>query len=624
MMAPRKHSGRDPKKALGQKLALGPGPIVRRPQSHNLVICGSTDDQDYGWIFGDFMGICSALNEYHIRGDFLSCFPLKAHFDFLQQQTPPIKTIKFGYFWPNRVNALHTYSKERFDRGHLWWMPVKPSELLSRIIDWFTRKQSAAMSGDVINIILEGHGHEENGFMAGESFLYPAMFANLISHFRPKVQVNVFPDFCCSGSFIIKVKQFNPGSCYMAASADAETKSWSHSRSVSGRVRNGRFVTALVMSLANTNSTSSKPWSIQDHEKFMIDQLTRNITPGGKVAIPQFWSSADLDRSLPLNDLLFRHMVSCPSGGRRASGRNPQVEWPTTNLKIQLSLGSTRQLVKNSVSGAVTKVVQDEMARCDTTLGYPPDIGVHNQMYVKDPDWRGILRNLYWRFQRQYVVWEIYLILADRGFVEASALTLPMDLFSPDKYTRRVTHLLCLFSNILDDDDLAFKGKIALQSTGWDLDLAWLATVIVRSGCEYQELFRAIQESGYLGKMNWKAIELMKELDATRKTENPEDHDEIIDADDIVAPTTQPFGVWLPNGLSIQDAHCLTKSGRGPCLARFHEIEDVFFETEKIEPELLTNESESVAPVDEAAIDNQSEEESSDEQMVPLWLLEES
>ncbi|KAJ5719794.1 hypothetical protein N7493_007372 [Penicillium malachiteum] len=364
--------------------------------------------------------------------------------------------------------------------------------------------------------------------------------------------------------------------------------------------------------MANIRSNPTTPWSIRDHENFMITQLQRNITPGEEITLPIFWSSDDLDPSLPLERLLLRNMVSC-SSGHRAAGRNPQAEWPTTNPKILRS------------------ALMDGMAQCDTKIGYPPDIGVNDQMYMRDPDWRGMLRNLYWRFQRQYVVWEIYLLLADRGFVKASALILPINLFSPNKDTCRIISLLSLFSKIRDDDLLTYGGEIALQNIGWDLGLTWLATVIARTGCEYRELFITIQESGYLGKMNWKAIEMMKELDGTPKPDKPEDGDEKIDADgceetteatsSAAAPTTHPFGMWLPDSLPIQDAHCLTKSGGGPCLTRFHEIEDIFFETEKLESELLKGAQCDGKEMGDEIDFNEARSESDDE-MIPMWFLE--
>ncbi|KAJ5701276.1 hypothetical protein N7488_008824 [Penicillium malachiteum] len=229
---------------------------------------------------------------------------------------------------------------------------------------------------------------------------------------------------------------------------------------MSGRARNGRFTTALVLSMANirSNPTSSTPWSINDYENFMVTQLKRNITHGEQITLPLFWSSDDLDPSHPLERLFFRDMVSF-SSAHSAAGRNPRAEWPTTNPKIRQSPGETSHLPKNAVSGAVTKALMDEMAQCDTKIGYPPDIGINDQMYMREPDCRGMLRNLSWRFQRQYVVWEIYLMLADRGFVEASALTLPMNLFSPSNDTCRIISLLSLFSKIKNDDRLALQRR---------------------------------------------------------------------------------------------------------------------------------------------------------------------
>ncbi|KAJ5715344.1 uncharacterized protein N7483_012525 [Penicillium malachiteum] len=128
----------------------------------------------------------------------------------------------------------------------------------------------------------------------------------------------------------------------------------------------------------------------------------------------------------------------------------------------------------------------------------------------------------------------------------------------------------------------------------------------------------------------------MKELDGTPKPNNPEDGNEIMNADGcegitdasdtVAATTTHPFGVWLPDSLTIQDADCLTKSGSGPCLTRFHEIETIFFETEKLEPDLLAGGLVALSDVkemdDEINVNEGSLE--SDDEMIPMWLVQES
>ncbi|KAJ5798467.1 uncharacterized protein N7503_007763 [Penicillium pulvis] len=611
---------RDRKEALGQAKALGSP--VPRAQSYNLVACTSHNAKADGWIFSDFMGACMLLLDRHVKGDFYSCFPVKEHFEFLAKQPTAIDTIKFGYFGKDRAEALYQYTKDQFDKGDRWWVQVKPGEIRRRIDSWISQKSKLARDGDFVNIFLDGHGHRRHGLKAGSEYLHQQVFAQQISHFCKGVQVNLIMDFCHSGLFKKAVEVLERDDCYIITSCGAPGRSWSNKLSGSGRHRNGRFATALVHAFTS-GGPKTPPYSIQDQEDSIRNRLTRDVTPEATVSSPEFWSGDSVKPTDSVDDIFFRNMVNVSSHGHYAAGRNKRVEWPTTNQAIRSKLGNATGLPLTNAVTAVSKLVKDEIYLCDVDLGYPPDMEVYSQVSSTAPDYRGLVRNLYWRARRQSTVWNIYLLLIEYGLIDFNALVTPMDLLTVSNNTDTVAYILSCFSNVDQDVTLIAKDKIAFQGNDWSADIEWLATLIVRGGCDYLEIFQAIIDSRYLGTINacgsdaYKSLHL--DLDQSR---NLQEREGTWTAGGDKRPNRNVFGFWLPHGLSVEDAKCLTKSGHGDCLDRFDEIERMFCETEGIAQASLSDDTgeEVVDSMAEIPKDFISACLVSEDDIIPSWL----
>jgi hypothetical protein len=82
------------------------------------------------------------------------------------------------------------------------------------------------------------------------------------------------------------------------------------------------------------------------------------------------------------------------------------------------------------VSARAIKVTSEELAKCDTEGDVKDDLGIFifDELYTNKPDWRAMIRVLYWRGRRQSVTWDVFEILCSRGFINPRCLTLPIDL----------------------------------------------------------------------------------------------------------------------------------------------------------------------------------------------------
>ncbi|KAJ5908596.1 hypothetical protein N7495_001278 [Penicillium taxi] len=266
MKPPYIRSGRDSEKARGQARVLAWPTGKKRSQSYNLVVCAADKIKD-SWIFSDFMGLCMSLMEQNVKGDFLSCFPVRSYF-----AVESYDTIKFGTFGASRTEYVHKYSREQFERGQIWWRDVKASEVLGKIQRWINHNQNLSQSGDVVNIFFGGHGDQKLGFACGNGFLHQAVLGQMLAHYRPGVQVNFVPNFCFSGLFVEALRSNDIANCHAVASCSPMELSWSQSRSASGRYRSVRFAKAFLQSLSHIPKPpdSVPSWTIHEHESFLL------------------------------------------------------------------------------------------------------------------------------------------------------------------------------------------------------------------------------------------------------------------------------------------------------------------------------------------------------------------
>lgn len=189
-----------------------------KPLTHNLVICGATNP-GCGQVFGDFLTVCHALMGRGIYGDFISCFPIEDHFDWLQREEP--EDCVDGTTAVSATNAYGgclAYTREEYDTCPKWWHQTgpfevsrlsqlsrkllcicwveKPADLVSQmaqeIWQWIAVKAKGAIPGDVVNIVVCGRGDPQRlGFYAGHHRIFPFDMDKMLGTFKQGVTVNV-------------------------------------------------------------------------------------------------------------------------------------------------------------------------------------------------------------------------------------------------------------------------------------------------------------------------------------------------------------------------------------------------------------------------------------------------
>jgi hypothetical protein len=80
-------------------------------------------------------------------------------------------------------------------------------------------KKQQAETGDVVNIILEGHGDRNGCYYIGDRRPHPYIFRDLIADFNEGVQVNAISGACYSAKFIDAIKTSNQRDRYFTAAS---------------------------------------------------------------------------------------------------------------------------------------------------------------------------------------------------------------------------------------------------------------------------------------------------------------------------------------------------------------------------------------------------------------------
>ncbi|KAI9928650.1 hypothetical protein ASPWEDRAFT_180237 [Aspergillus wentii DTO 134E9] len=267
----------------------------------------------------------------------------------------------------------------------------------------------------------------------------------------------------------------------------------------------------------------------------------------------------------------------------------------STTEQVMLDLLRSDSNPPASLTQTAKAVIDFELSKCDTRSGFRPELGVYNELFKKSTNWGAILRNLYWRARRQSAVWDVFELLVMKGFISPSCLTISVDLMSMTRETGIITSLLNCFSTPYHDMYAADRGDIPLQSTSWNADTQWLATMIVRSGAELEKLLDTIHASRFLGECLPEELELFKKMHPEGTANlllNPRERErerhERPCADYSIMPKDNIFGFWLPHGLRSETLSTHIYQ----CKERFNNIERVFREVECISKDKLWLEAE--------------------------------
>lgn len=483
---------RDHRKVVSQVAALGGAPLAVKPREsskiHTLVVCGATN-ADHGWMWSDFMAAAMLLGAGN-EATILSCFPIHDHFVRLaNQKSPPVTDIKFGSYGDNGEH-LFSYTRIQYCSREYFWEQVSAGDLTQRVIDWIKNAQTQAGANDVVRIFLKAHGKPNGAVSLGTGDLHPYVFSDLLNGFHPDTLIYTVASSCRSGRFIDAIQASGAKNRIVTTSTSATEPSFGQTKSTSGRIRSSRFVAAWAGALSTAeipgypSRAERAAWSIQDHGQFVVDKLTRDITPTAtaseKVA-PRHWHSADIDPSQQLEALVIRRMSR--DLNQSTPPKNPKTEWPTLNKNLLFHLAGrpvtdTPQIIRDSnkaIAESALTTAQQEVAKCEDT-SLVTDLLIHDQMSFPTPDWRSIIRNLWWRSRRQYIIWNLFQALVERGLIDPGCLTVPVNLYHGTNDTQLITELLYCLKNVRLDSDLV--RDIALQSCGFYTDIEWYVSYL--------------------------------------------------------------------------------------------------------------------------------------------------
>jgi Peptidase C13 family len=233
--------------------------------------------------------------------------------------------------------------------------------MISRVLDWITTRAQKAKSGDIVSIILIGHGNQK-GIILGENLLKQADLTTACSLFAPDAQVNIVIKACRSGAFARAFKVTNQRSLYLHTSAKDDELSWTEKRSISSRFGNSVFGAAFVHTLGLMRDLE-KRWALQKHIDFIRGRTNAPECHPDYCSTPQVVT--DSPRTRMMKDIIYRDYIDITFN--EAPVRARRVLTPQNNALIITQQPITRHVNHNSSEyKAACEVVGHEMRLIET------------------------------------------------------------------------------------------------------------------------------------------------------------------------------------------------------------------------------------------------------------------
>ena len=147
--------------------------IAPERKAHHLVVCGVGDPNKDVWLFGDFLGFVEAFRKADspINGDFVNCYPLGEYFNSTGRND-----IKFGRrkemgtdSWDSG-DQIAIYTRWQYEHRELWWDQVRRElwpTTKDRVLRCIDNKSHDVTSGDIVTIVLIGHGNPKGDIYCG-------------------------------------------------------------------------------------------------------------------------------------------------------------------------------------------------------------------------------------------------------------------------------------------------------------------------------------------------------------------------------------------------------------------------------------------------------------------------
>ncbi|KAI9787248.1 MAG: hypothetical protein M1839_003486 [Geoglossum umbratile] len=537
------NSARDKSKAVSDPS----GPALKNNTSH-LVVCGVIEHKKDFWLFGDFLGFVDALKKANtpVHGDFVNCFPLGAYFDSSGKQE-----IKFGRRkeaggagWDSG-DEIAIYTKWQYDHRETWWTQVNQPSWPSakpNILNWIDDRARNAQQGDIVTIILIGHG-DEDGIHIGGIPLSASELATACANFAPDVQVNIVIKACSSGAFAKAFRISGQRNRYVhTSSKDRDEKSYSDRRSVTGRIRNTLFGLSFVETLGLMRD-EEELWTFKKQKLKLEEDLSSPLVPVSKRSLPKVFPDSPMKKMMW--DIMYQDYIDLSFDRAPAHARRVLTP-PNEALRIETQQRNYSSLPPSSYTAAEV-VLRREMEAIDTDWPDAADMGILDELLSLNrfPELRKhsavekLVRALSYRFRFQEEIFIIAESLMHLGLLSHQALYHPMDLSRSTPSIATVVSGLKCFSYVAEAMSFSREGL----SGSFDAPVIWLATVI-RLGSLDQARAAAFTSRG------------------PRFTINAREGE----AKEVVAPQ---YGIWLPHGVLMKDF-------AGAFLARYCAVKETY------------------------------------------------
>lgn len=91
-----------------------------------------------------------------------------------------------------------------------------------------------------------------------------------------------------------------------------------------------------------------------------------------------------------VGDLIFHNRMNVTYDPRICACRR-RIEWPTPDANIRDIIASDQACVNTAntpISETFKAIAEQELKKCDTRRGSRSDLGVYEELFLRNPDWR--------------------------------------------------------------------------------------------------------------------------------------------------------------------------------------------------------------------------------------------
>ncbi|KAL8732738.1 MAG: hypothetical protein Q9166_002518 [cf. Caloplaca sp. 2 TL-2023] len=226
-----------------------------------------------------------------------------------------------------------------------------------------------------------------------------------------------------------------------------------------------------------------------------------------------------------------REVPSGPlSNPSHTSSLKPQrsITYTTVQLAASIHIVPSQSAVGTALALCAQEC--DRFGNEDHAQPIPPNVGLHSFLYSKEECRERLpylLLELYWRSQKQILIFKAFLMLEEAGHLDTQALETPIDYHHLTSNVLNVVEMLYCFSEIYETDfsPEADDGCTLLSHDIIDGGTLWLAIMICRC-CKdmvaVNQVMMLIAESAILGGLSLAGVDRVNADRAKEELEHQE------------------------------------------------------------------------------------------------------